>query len=101
VIQVVEKDDILFVQNMIQTSQSGTGFVNDTEHRVDSLQGIVAPTLVLYSRYDKFVPPTHVARIAAEIPTAELFEVSADTHLLWIGRTAREVWEKRLQFLQS
>lgn len=101
VVQTLEKDDILFVQRMIQTSQSGTGFLNDVGHRVDSLEGIVAPTLVLYSRHDKFVPPTHAARIVAEIPTAKLVEVSADTHLIWIGKSADEVWEKRLQFLQS
>lgn len=101
VIQTLEKDDILFVQRMIQTSQSGTGFLNDIEHRVDNLEGIESPTLVLYSRHDKFVPPAHAARIAAEIPAAELVEVSADTHLIWIGKSASEVWEKRLQFLRS
>jgi pimeloyl-ACP methyl ester carboxylesterase len=101
VMQALEKDDILFVQNMIQSSQSGTGFLNDIEHRVGNLEGITAPTLVMYSPHDKFVPPAHAARIAAEIPTAELVEVSADTHLIWIGKSADDVWEKRLQFLRS
>ncbi|HRQ42442.1 MAG TPA: alpha/beta hydrolase [Chloroflexota bacterium] len=101
VIQRMGPDDLLFVRRMIETSQSGTGFMNDIEHQVPTLAGITAPVLVLYSPHDKSVPPENGQRVAAALPSCELVEVPADTHLIWIGRTADEVWQKRLSFLNT
>jgi pimeloyl-ACP methyl ester carboxylesterase len=101
VIQRMSPDDLRFVHQLIATCQSGTGFMNDLEHRVDDLAGITAPVLVMYSPYDKSVPPKNAKRVAAEVATCELYEVPADTHLIWIGRSANDVWHKRLSFLQS
>jgi pimeloyl-ACP methyl ester carboxylesterase len=86
---------------MIETSQSGSGFMNDIEHRVDDLGGIIMPTLVMYSPFDKSVPPRNAQRVAAEVTTCELYEVLSDTHLIWIGTYAKSVWQKRLSFLKS
>jgi pimeloyl-ACP methyl ester carboxylesterase len=101
VIKGMSIDDIAFVRRMIATSQSGTGFINDIEHRIDDLSNIAAPVLVMYSPNDKSVPPNNAERIAAEVANCELYEVPADTHLIWIGKTAKDVWEKRLAFLAS
>lgn len=101
VIQRMSMDDLRYVHRLLATSQSGTGFMNDLEHRVDDLSGIAAPVLVMYSPYDKSVPPKNAKRVAAEVATCELFEVPADTHLIWIGRSANDVWQKRISFLQS
>ena len=101
VLSRMNKDDLLFVRRMIETSRSGTGFINDIEHHVDDLSGIVAPVLVMYSPNDKFVPEKNAVRVAAEVKRCELYEVSADTHLIWIGNTADDVWSKRLSFLKS
>jgi pimeloyl-ACP methyl ester carboxylesterase len=94
-------DDLRFVHRLLATSQSGTGFMNDLEHQVDDLSGITAPVLVMHSPYDKSVPVKNARRVAAEVATCELFEVPADTHLIWIGSLAHDVWQKRLSFLQS
>jgi len=100
VIQRMREDDLKFVHRLLATSQSGTGFLNDLEHRVDDLSGIAAPVLAMYSPYDKSVPPKNAKRVAAEVATCELYEVPADSHLIWIGSTADAVWQKRLSFLQ-
>jgi pimeloyl-ACP methyl ester carboxylesterase len=101
VIQRMSPDDLRFVHRLIATCQSGTGFRNDLEHRVDDLAGITAPVLVMYSPHDKSVPPKNAKRVAAEVATCELYEVPADTHLIWIGQFANDVWQKRLAFLKS
>jgi pimeloyl-ACP methyl ester carboxylesterase len=46
VIKRMSQDDLAFVRRMIETSQSGTGFMNDIEHRVSDLAGITVPVLV-------------------------------------------------------
>jgi pimeloyl-ACP methyl ester carboxylesterase len=100
VLSRMNKDDLMFVRRMIETSRSGTGFLNDIEHHVDDLSGIVAPVLVMYSPNDKFVPEKNAVRVAAEVKRCELYEVPADTHLIWIGKAADDVWLKRLSFLK-
>jgi len=101
VIKRMTKADLTFVRRMIETSQSGTGFMNDIEHRVNDLAGITLPVLVMFSPYDKSVPPRNAERVAAEVATCELHEVPSDTHLIWIGNYASDVWQKRFSFLKS
>jgi pimeloyl-ACP methyl ester carboxylesterase len=101
VLRRMSRDDILFVQRMIRTMRSGTGFINDIEHRVDQLSTIQTPILVMYSPHDKSVPAKHPQRVAREVAHSELYEVPADSHLIWIGASAEQVWQKRLSFLQG
>ena len=101
VMKRMSQDDLNFVHRMIEASQSGTGFINDIEHRVKDLSRITIPVLVMYSPHDKFVPTKNALRVASEVQTCELYEVPADTHLIWIGRFANEVWQKRMAFLKS
>jgi pimeloyl-ACP methyl ester carboxylesterase len=74
VIQRMSQEDLRFVRWLIQTSQSGTGFMNDLNHRVDDLSGIAAPVLVMYSPYDKSAPPKNATRVAAEVAMCELMK---------------------------
>ena len=97
----MSQDDLAFVKRMIQTSQASTGFLNDIEHKVDNLATITKPVLVMYSPNDKTVSPNNARRIASEIATCELYEVPSDTHLIWIGNSAEDVWKRRLTFLMS
>jgi pimeloyl-ACP methyl ester carboxylesterase len=97
----MSQDDIAFVKRMLQTSQASTGFLNDIEHKVDNLATITKPLLVMYSPNDGTVSPRNAQRIAREIATCELYEVPSDTHLIWIGNSAMDVWKKRLSFLKS
>lgn len=101
VIQRMSQDDLAFIKRMLQTSRSGTGFMNDIEHRVDNLAAITKPVLVMYSPNDKTVSPKNAQRVAREVATCELYEVPSDTHLIWIGKSANDVWQKRLSFLKS
>jgi pimeloyl-ACP methyl ester carboxylesterase len=101
VIKRLSQDDLAFVKRMLQTSQASTGFLNDIEHKVDNLATITKPVLVMYSPNDGTVSPKNAQRLASEIATCELFEVPSDTHLIWIGTSAKEVWNKRLLFLKS
>jgi pimeloyl-ACP methyl ester carboxylesterase len=94
-------DDLAFVKRMLHTSQASTGFLNDIEHKVDNLATITKPVLVMYSPNDGTVSPKNARRIANEIATSELYEVPSDTHLIWIGDSAKDVWQKRLSFLLS
>jgi len=101
VINRMSRDDLVFVKRMIQTSQASTGFVNDIEHKVDNLAAITKPVLVMYSPNDKTVSPNNARRVANEIATCELYEVPSDTHMIWIGKSAQDVWEKRVSFLMA
>ena len=101
VMERMSQDDLAFVKRMLQTSQASTGFLNDIEHRLDNLSAISKPVLVMYSPNDKTVSPNNARRVASEIATCELYEVPSDTHLIWIGKSARDVWKKRLSFLMS
>jgi hypothetical protein len=67
VIQRMSPGDLRFVHRLLVTCQSGTGFMNALEHRVDDLAGITAPVLVMYSLYDKSVPPRNAKHVAAEV----------------------------------
>ncbi len=101
VLERMSPDDLAFVKRMLQTSQASTGFVNDMEHKVENLSTITKPVLVMYSPNDGTVSPENARRIANEIATSELYEVLSDTHLIWIGDSAKDVWQKRLSFLLS
>jgi pimeloyl-ACP methyl ester carboxylesterase len=100
VIKRMSQDELTFLKRMIQTSQPSTGFLNDIEHKVNNLATITKPVLVMYSPNDKTVSPNNARLVAREIATCELFEVPSDTHLIWIGTSAKEVWNKRLLFLR-
>jgi pimeloyl-ACP methyl ester carboxylesterase len=101
VLRRMSQEDITFFKRMLQTMRSGTGFLNDLEHRVDDLHAIHVPVLAIYSPHDRNVPPSNAQRIAREIAGSEVYETPADTHLIWIGRYAEDVWHKRRAFLQA
>jgi pimeloyl-ACP methyl ester carboxylesterase len=94
-------EDFEYVRRVIATSRSGTGFLNDLEHQVDGLGDIGCPVLVMYTRHDPVVQPAHAERVAREVAGADLCEVAADTHLIWMGPSARQVWDRRLAFLRA
>lgn len=101
VLNRMSHEDLAFVKRMIETSQASTGFLHDIEHKVDNLDAISRPVLVMYSPHDKTVSPRNAQRVAREISTCELYEVPSDTHLIWIGESAGNVWAKRLSFLMA
>ena len=80
---------------------SGAGFACDLEHDSYSPLPITQPVLILSGAHDRSLPPVHVARLAELCPDHERVEVDAESHFIWFGRAAEEVWERRLAFLRS
>jgi len=101
VLRRMSSNDLAFVKRMLETSQASIGFINDIEHKVENLSTISKPVLVMYSPNDRTVSPKNAQRVASEVASCELYAVPSDTHLIWIGNSAKDVWQKRLSFLQS
>jgi pimeloyl-ACP methyl ester carboxylesterase len=80
---------------------SGHGFACDLSHDSPSDAPIRQPTLILRGAHDRAVPSAHATRIAALAPDHELVEVDAESHFIWFGRAASEVWDRRLAFLRG
>jgi len=80
---------------------SGRGFACDLTHDSPSDAPIPQPTLILRGAHDRAVAPGHAARLAALAPHHELVEVDAESHFIWFGRAATEVWDRRLTFLRG
>lgn len=78
---------------------SGRGFACDLGHDSPSDAQILQPTLILRGAHDRPVPPAHAARLAALAPHHEFVEVDAESHFIWFGRAASEVWDRKLAFL--
>ncbi|RWZ55259.1 alpha/beta hydrolase [Halobacillus fulvus] len=94
-------NDRRFIYDMLLTSRSGKGFGVDLNHQVTDMDKIEAPVLGLYSQKDKSVQYTHALLLKSKVPTCEIMEVDADSHLIWIGKDAQKVWNKRLAFLSN
>jgi pimeloyl-ACP methyl ester carboxylesterase len=78
---------------------SGRGFVCDLDHDSPSTLPLKQPALILSGAHDPSVPAAHADRLARLCPDHERVEVEAETHFIWFGRAADEVWERRLGFL--
>jgi pimeloyl-ACP methyl ester carboxylesterase len=80
---------------------SGRGFACDLTHESPSDAPIPQQALILRGAHDRSVPHAHAARLAALAPHHELVEVDAESHFIWFGRAAAEVWDRRLAFLSG
>lgn len=100
--QVVREMDPTTRERYLATYRSlwsGQGFLCDLKHDSPSSLPLKQPALVLSGAHDPSVPSAHVARLARLCPDHERVEVEAETHFIWFGRAADEVWERRLAFL--
>jgi pimeloyl-ACP methyl ester carboxylesterase len=80
---------------------SGHGFVLDLNHVSPGDDPIEQPALIIRGTNDSSVPAEHAARLAALCRSHELLEVDAESHFIWFGRAADEVWRRRLAFLSA
>jgi pimeloyl-ACP methyl ester carboxylesterase len=62
---------------------------------------VVSPTLVIHDPLDPMAPIAHADWVCECIPSAERFEVESAGHLVWVGRDAMKMHERRLVFLQQ
>jgi pimeloyl-ACP methyl ester carboxylesterase len=78
---------------------SGQGFRCDLMHDSPSTLPLRQPALILSGAHDRSVPSIHVDRLARLCADHERVEVDAESHFIWFGRAASEVWDRRLAFL--
>jgi pimeloyl-ACP methyl ester carboxylesterase len=87
--------------NIYRSLWSGRGFVLDLNHVSPGDDPIEQPALIIRSTNDSSVPEEHAARLAQLCRSHELLEVDAESHFIWLGRAADEVWRRRLVFLRG
>ena len=80
---------------------SGQGFLCDLEHESPSDEPIDQPALIMRGTNDPSVPRAHAARLEALCRHHETLELDAETHFIWFGRAAEQVWQRRLAFLSA
>jgi pimeloyl-ACP methyl ester carboxylesterase len=80
---------------------SGRGFQCDLQHASPSNEPIDQPALIMRSTNDRSVPRTHAARLQALCRDHEVLDLDAESHFIWFGRTAEQVWQRRLAFLNA
>lgn len=96
-------------RRFFQEMSSGSGFVLDLlqarQERATfrrHLQTLVpCPTLVTGSRRDRAVRFTHAADLAATVPSTQLVELHAPSHLYWLGASAPEAHEAVRRFMSG
>ncbi len=79
--------------------RSQAGFLNDIKHDCGNLSRISAPTLIIHSPYDGGAPFDHAKYAAEHIAGAELYELPAAHHLIWLTPYASQVEAKLKSFL--
>jgi pimeloyl-ACP methyl ester carboxylesterase len=84
---------------MLTECRSGSGFLNDIKHRSGDLSRITAPTLIIHSRFDGSNDFSHAEYSAQHIQHAELFDVPAESHLMWFGAHNADIEKKITEFL--
>ena len=85
----------------ISESRSGSGFFADIKHRSGDLSRITPPTLIIHSRFDGSNDFSHAEYSAQYIQNAELFEVPAESHLMWFGPADTDIEAKLAEFLHE
>lgn len=100
--RLVREMDALTREHLLDVYRSlwsGQGFACDLGHRSDSSEPIGQPTLIMSSANDPSVPAPHAARLAALCLEQEHVVLNAESHFIWFGRAAEQVWQRRLDFL--
>ena len=75
------------IKAMFMGFRSGSGFMNDISAR--SRRGdptkIITPTLIIHSKYDRAVSPSHPTKTASQITNSILHINSTESHLMWLS----------------
>ncbi|SHE35504.1 Pimeloyl-ACP methyl ester carboxylesterase [Seinonella peptonophila] len=100
VLEKMNKEQINKTIEFLGKLQSGSGFLNDIQHRSGDLSRIQAPTLIIHSQHDGGNPISHANYAAKHIPNAELFITEAESHLIWFSHHNDKIEQKIIEFLQ-
>ncbi|SFF05315.1 Pimeloyl-ACP methyl ester carboxylesterase [Paenibacillus algorifonticola] len=90
-------------REMNNRQRSHKGFLIDLEQTqkdyTRELCSIKAPTLIMHSKNDRSVAPSHAEYAKAHIVHSEAFILDSWGHLIWIGKHAAEFDRKQIAFL--
>ncbi len=94
-----DEEDIREYRAMLQSFDSGSGFIHNIDHKAHDLQDIHVPVLIIHSRYDRNVPFSHAEYAHRLIKNSELYEAPSLSHLINMGPGKGEILQKRTDFL--
>nr|WP_256521751.1 alpha/beta fold hydrolase [Halobacillus sp. A5] len=95
----LSSNDRRFIYDMLATSQSGKGFLLDIQQNAHNMDEIKVPVLGMYTQKDRSVDYSNAVLLQSTVPNCEIYDVKSDSHLIWIGKNASNVWRKRLDFI--
>ena len=81
--------------------QSGEGFMNDLKEAKGSAKDVRVPTLIIHSKYDKSVDPTHAQKLHKEIAASQLSISDAKSHMIWFSDSYKEIQKVMKDFLKN
>lgn len=89
------------VRDLFRSLRASRGFLRDIREPVDPglEQRVRCPTLIIATRQDGQVPPSHAEHLHHRIPGATLIWSHAPSHLIWFGSAARERTAQVARFL--
>jgi len=94
----------LLVESELRCSRQPLGIENDWANAVGepwlTPGSVRCPTLILHDRADPLVPFAHVQWAMHCIPGAELCELQAGGHLIWVGKDSGRMRQVRADFLR-
>ncbi|QVY62377.1 alpha/beta fold hydrolase [Cytobacillus gottheilii] len=98
-------NDIEEVRKMNNRQRSGHGFLIDLK-QVNELPGnelekVLCPTLILHSAFDGSVPLEHAYYAAEKISDAKIYVLDSWGHLIWLGKSASDMNEALMEFLNN
>lgn len=96
-------DDIEEIRKMNNRQRSGYGFLIDLlqtkEITLEDLNAISTPTLIMHSKHDGLVSLEHAHYAHQQILDSELYILESWGHLIWLGKGAKDVDRKLIDFL--
>lgn len=98
-LEKLSPNDRRFLYDLLATSHPSKRTSMNSEQSIPDLKQIQVPVLGMYSQDDKYIPYTNALLLKSKVPNCEIFEVDAGSHFIWIGKNARKVWDKRIEFL--
>jgi pimeloyl-ACP methyl ester carboxylesterase len=94
-------NDIGRATDFLLSCRSGRGFLLDLRAPTDVSSDVRQPVLILATRNDGAVSFDHADYLAATLAEAELMEVDAPTHLVWLGEGSDRTAAAITSFLAS
>ena len=100
----LEGEDVHALISSMKHYNSGQGFLNDIDQRIDDsiLTKIKCPTLIIHSRNDSSASFEHALRAKKMIRDSKLVGLNNKWgHLFWIGSDSKAAIDETLNFIDK